>query len=160
MNELVRLSVQNGVATLTIDNPPVNALSATVANELAAGLNAAFKDTSVNAIVEPTAGRGPRRRLSFLVDSGAIYTVLPARTWKALGLQATRNAQFVLADGTTVVRGVSDARFTVAGVGAPSPVVCGEEHDSALMGAVTLESLGLMLNPLTRELLPMRLMLA
>ena len=99
-------------------------------------------------------------RLRLATAFGAIYTVLPARTWKALGLQATRNAQFVLADGTTVVRGVSDARFTVAGVGAPSPVVCGEEHDSALMGAVTLESLGLMLNPLTRELLPMRLMLA
>ena len=29
-----------------------------------------------------------------------------------------------------------------------------------LLGAVTLETLGLMVNPLTRELLPMRLMLA
>jgi len=32
--------------------------------------------------------------------------------------------------------------------------------DAPLLGAVTLETLGLMVNPLTRELLPMRLMLA
>jgi len=31
-----------------------------------------------------------------------------------------------MADGTTVVRGVCEARFTIAGVSAPSPVVCGE----------------------------------
>jgi hypothetical protein len=41
-------------------------------------------------------------------------------------------------------------------VTATSPVVCGEERDSALLGAVTLETLGLMLNPLSRQLLPMR----
>jgi predicted aspartyl protease len=116
--------------------------------------------TSMTATVQPTSGRGPRRRLSFIVDSGAIYSLLPARTWKALGLTPTRQADFRMADGTTVVRGVAEARFTIAGVTATSPVVCGEEGDSALLGAVTLESLGLMLNPLTREVLPMRLMLA
>jgi hypothetical protein len=36
----------------------------------------------------------------------------------------------------------------------------GEERDGALLGAVTLETLGLMLNPLTREILPMRMSLA
>jgi predicted aspartyl protease len=116
--------------------------------------------TSITATVQPTSGRGPRRRVSFLVDSGAIYSVLPARTWKALRLTPTRRARFSMADGTTVVRGVSEARFTIAGVSAPSPVVCGDENDSALLGAVTLEALGLMLNPLTREVLPMKLMLS
>jgi hypothetical protein len=38
--------------------------------------------------------------------------------------------------------------------------VCGEDDDGPLLGAVTLETLGLMLNPLSRELLPMRLVLA
>jgi len=38
--------------------------------------------------------------------------------------------------------------------------VCGEDRDSALLGAVTLETLGLMLNPLNRQLLPMRLLLS
>jgi len=94
-----------------------------------------------------------------LVDSGAVYSVLPAAAWKALGLKPTRLAEFVLADGTTIGRGVAEARFTIAGVTATSPVVCGEARDGALLGAVTLETLGLMLNPLSRELLPMRLLL-
>lgn len=116
--------------------------------------------TTVRATLRRADGRGRRRRVDFLVDSGAIYSVLPARTWKALGLVPTRKAAFALADGTTVHRGVAEARFTIGGVSATSPVVCGEEHDSALLGAVTLETLGLMLNPLNRQLLPMRLLLA
>jgi predicted aspartyl protease len=116
--------------------------------------------TTIGGAVQRPDGRGRRRRLIFLVDSGAVYSVLPARTWKALGLRPTRHAEFSLADGTTVERGVAEARFTIAGLTATSPVVCGEDRDRALLGAVTLETLGLMLNPLSRELLPMRLLLA
>jgi hypothetical protein len=36
----------------------------------------------------------------------------------------------------------------------------GEKGDEALLGAVTLEILGLILNPYSRELQPMRMMLA
>ena len=115
--------------------------------------------TIVRATLQRPDGRGSPRRLELLIDSGAIYSVVPARTWKALGLVPTRDADFALADGTVVHRGVAEARFTIAGVSATSPIVCGEEQDSALLGAVTLETLGLMLNPLNRELLPMRLML-
>ncbi len=43
---------------------------------------------------------------------------------------------------------------------ATSPVVLGGPDDAPRLGAVTLETLGLMVNPLTRELLPMRLMLS
>jgi predicted aspartyl protease len=86
--------------------------------------------------------------------------VLPAAVWRGLGLAASRTAEFALADGTTIVRGIAEARFRIAGRAATSPVVCGEAGDGALLGAVTLETLGFMLNPLTREVLPMRLVLA
>jgi len=115
--------------------------------------------TTIHGIVQRPDGRGRRRRLAFLVDSGAIYSVVPERTWKSLGLTPTRFAEFALADGSVVGRRVAEARFTIAGLTATSPVVCGEPHDSALLGAVTLETLGLMLNPLSREVLPMRLLL-
>jgi hypothetical protein len=39
-------------------------------------------------------------------------------------------------------------------------VIFGEETDEPLLGATTLESLGLMLDPFKRELYPMRMMLA
>lgn len=41
-----------------------------------------------------------------------------------------------------------------------TPVILAEPGDEALLGAVTLEILGLVLNPFTRELQPMRMMLA
>jgi predicted aspartyl protease len=65
-----------------------------------------------------------------------------------------------LADGTTVVRGVSEARFEFEGRSRTSPVLLGEPDDEPLLGAVTLETLGLVLNPLRRKLEPIRAMLA
>jgi predicted aspartyl protease len=115
--------------------------------------------TFVAAMVQRPDGTGRRRRVRFLVDSGAVYTVLPAPVGRGLGLVPSRRAEFSLADGTTITRGIAEARFRLGGYAATSPVVCGEDHDGALFGAVTLETLGLMLNPLSRELLPMRLVL-
>jgi len=96
----------------------------------------------------------------FLVESGALYSVLPRDDWKALGLKRDRELEFVLADGTTLKRGVSECVFELEGRRATSPVVLGESEDEALLGAVTLETMGLMLNPLNRTLQPMRMILA
>ena len=105
-------------------------------------------------------GRGSTRNVRFLVDSGAIYSVLPEKTWRTLRLRAERQVEFTLADGTPIERGVSECRFEIRGKAATSPVVLGEGNDGALLGAVTLETLGFMLNPLTREILPMRMALS
>ena len=113
--------------------------------------------TYVHARLRRPDGRGPTRNVRFLVDSGAIYSVLPEETWRALRLKAEREVEFTLADGTPIKRGVSECRVEIRGAVATSPVVLGEEHDGALLGAVALETLGLMLNPLTREILPMRM---
>ena len=113
--------------------------------------------TYVRARLRRRDGRGPTRNERFLVDSGAIYSVLPEETWRALKLKPEREVEFTLADGTPITRRVSECRFEIRGAAATSPVVLGEEHDGALLGAVTLETLGFMLNPLTREILPMRM---
>ena len=115
--------------------------------------------TYVRVRLRRTDGRGSTRNLRFLVDSGAIYSVLPEETWRALRLRPQRQGEFALADGTPIERGVSECRCEIRGQAATSPVVLGEEHDEALLGAVTLETLGLMLNPLTREIPPMRMAL-
>jgi predicted aspartyl protease len=116
--------------------------------------------TYVQARLRRPDGRGPSRIVRFLVDSGAIYSVLPEKTWRTLRLKAERQVEFTLADGTPIQRGASECRFEIRGEAATSPVVLGEEHDGALLGAVTLETLGFMLNPLTREILPMRMALS
>jgi predicted aspartyl protease len=99
---------------------------------------------------------GPGQIVRFLVDSGALYSVLPQDVWQALGLTPTRRMEFVLADGTTIERAVSHCFFTYRGTHAPSPVVLGEPGDDALLGTITLENLGLVLNPFDRTLRPIR----
>jgi clan AA aspartic protease len=104
----------------------------------------------------------PRRstRVKFLVDSGAIYSVVPARTLKKLGVKPHSRRTFVLADGSEVTRQMGDAAFRLDGRQGASPVIFGEKGDSALLGAVTLESLGVLLDPLRRELRPLPMVLA
>ena len=57
MNQAVTLSVDQGVALIRIDNPPVNALSPEVIDGLEASLDRASRDDSVQAIVIIGAGR-------------------------------------------------------------------------------------------------------
>jgi len=60
---------------------------------------------------------GARRAIAvrFLVDTGAVFTVLPEAIWRRLRLTSERTAEFTLADGTTITRGVSECRFTITG---------------------------------------------
>jgi predicted aspartyl protease len=114
----------------------------------------------VRVEMEVSRDGGPRETVDFLVDSGAVYSVLPGRVWRTLGLKSQRILKFSLADGTPIRRGVSECRFSYQGIEASSPVILGERRDEALLGTVTLETLGLVLNPFDRTLKPMRMMLA
>lgn len=95
-----------------------------------------------------------------LVDSGASYTLLPEKVWRKLKLKPIDEVKFVLADATVIKRKISEAWLEYEGRGRTAQVVLGEKGDEALLGAMTLEALGLVLNPFTRELTPMKLMLA
>jgi 3-hydroxyacyl-CoA dehydrogenase len=57
MEKLVNLTTQDGVAVITINNPPVNALSPGVPEGLVSALDAAEKDTAARAIVIIGGGR-------------------------------------------------------------------------------------------------------
>ena len=104
----------------------------------------------------------PRRsaRLKFLVDSGAVYSVVPAAVLRRLGIKPGRSKSFILADGTEVTRSLGQALFRLDGEEGASPVIFGAAGDSVLLGSVSLEALGLMLDPLKRELRPLPMMLA
>ena len=102
---------------------------------------------------------GKPETVRFLVDSGATYSLLPKAVWEAIGLKPKRKLSFILADGTTVERSVSEAFVVFPQGEAHTPVILGEEGDEALLGVVTLEILGLVLNPFDRTLHPMRMLL-
>ncbi len=103
---------------------------------------------------------GQHADVRFLVDSGATYTLLSERVWRAIELTPTRAVAFTLADGTEITRQVSECRLTLPQGEAYSPVILGEAGDEPLLGVVTLEILGLVLNPFNRTLQPMRMLLA
>jgi len=98
--------------------------------------------------------------IKFLIDSGAVYSLVPAAALKKLGIRPHRKVDFSLADGTTITRQVGDAYFEFQGTGGAAPVIFGEPGDEPLLGATTLESIGLVLDPFKRRLIPMRMLLA
>jgi clan AA aspartic protease len=103
---------------------------------------------------------GEKSRVEFLVDSGAKYTLLPEASWKAIKLSPKRRMTFTLADGTKIERNISEAFIELPQGEGHTPVILGEPGDEALLGVVTLQELGLVLNPFQRSLKPARMMLA
>src|SRR5208337_692713 len=99
-----------------------------------------------------TGPTGKHATLKFLVDSGATYTLLPKKVWRAIGLNPLDSVTCILADGTEVKRRVSDCQITLPQGQRYTPVMLGEEGDEALLGVVTLEEFRLVLNPFTRQL--------
>lgn len=95
----------------------------------------------------------------FLVDSGAVYSVVQGSVLRRLGIRPHRTRTFTLANGQGLERRIGDAYFEYAGVGGAAPVVFGEPGDADLLGATTLEALELVLDPFKRELRPMTLSL-
>ena len=116
--------------------------------------------TTQKLIVKESRRARRKAEVRFLIDSGAVYSLVPAQTLKSLGIRPHRTVDFALADGTQITRRVGDAYFELRGEGGASPVIFGEEGDEPLLGATTLESLGLVLNPFKRQLFPMRMVLA
>ena len=98
--------------------------------------------------------------VEFLVDSGAIYSVVPSAILKKLGLSPLSEESFTLANGQKIKRKKGIALFKFQGKLGGADVIFGEQGDSTLLGAFTLEALGLALDPLKRELKPLPLMLA
>jgi len=98
-------------------------------------------------------------QMDFIVDSGALYSVVPRAILKRLRIKARGSKSFILADGTKIVRKYGHAIFSFQGTEAASPVMFGEEGDTPLLGIVSLEALGYILDPLRRELRPLPMML-
>jgi clan AA aspartic protease len=99
-------------------------------------------------------------KLEFLVDSGAIYSVVPTTILDRLNIKPVSKEEFRLANGTRVFRNKGIALFRYGERVGGADVIFGEEGDHKLLGAFTLEALGLALDPLKRELKPLPMIIA
>ncbi len=94
-----------------------------------------------------------------LVDSGAVYAVIPSSILGKLGIKPYREDEYCLANGERIRRKRGVAVFKYGDKAGGSDVIFGEENDSQLVGALTLEALGLALDPFKRELRPIPMIL-
>ena len=104
-------------------------------------------------------GKKHEALVTTLVDTGAAISIIPAPVLKRLGVKAYWRRRFVLANGEKIERDVGVVVFRWNGSEGASEVVFGEKGDKPLLGALTLESLALRVNPRKRRLEPTELML-
>lgn len=103
----------------------------------------------------------PKREIvgEFLVDSGAHYTVLTGDMVKKLKLVPVRVAEFELADGSMITRPLGNCIVEYGDYKVPTTVVLGQGDDGPILGVLTLEAMGLSINPLSHKLQKLKLRL-
>lgn len=101
-----------------------------------------------------------REPVDFLVDSGAVYSFVPHDVLTRLGIAPHSRQVFRLADGSTIERERGDALFFYRTHRGAAPVIFGAPGDATLLGAVTLESLGFVLDAVRRDLMPLPMVVA
>ena len=93
------------------------------------------------------------------VDTGAMYTMLPARTLRELGVEPTDSRRFLIADGSSVAMEIGRAWATIDGDSEVTLVAFGQDNAPPVIGAYTLEGLGLAVDPVKQRLVPARLIM-
>jgi clan AA aspartic protease len=100
------------------------------------------------------------KAVEFLIDSGAVYSVVPTPILRKLRIKPIAQHEVILANGAKIVRKKGVALFKHGERIGGADVIFGEDKESVLLGAFTLEALGLVLDPLRRELKPLPMILA
>jgi predicted aspartyl protease len=98
------------------------------------------------------------REVLLLADTGAVYTVLPRSLLEEMGVKSVGRRNFKLANNQVIERDVGIVGIEVQGIRAHTIAVFGDEG-VYLLGATTLEELGLEIDPVKGELRPMELLL-
>ena len=104
----------------------------------------------------------PERRLvlDLIVDTGAVYTMLPAPVVHELGLETPRERRVMLASGEHVTYRVGIVNLELHGEQWPTFFLEGPPGSLAILGAFTLEGFALAPDPVNKRLVPVVSLLA
>ncbi len=94
-----------------------------------------------------------------LVDTGATYTAFPSDLLARLGVEKEDTRSFELADNQIVEYPVGQARIGLEGRELIMLVVFAPEDSAPLLGATTLETFGLGVDPVGQKLVPVNALL-
>ena len=92
--------------------------------------------------------------LEVIVDTGAAYSWVSRTRLEALGVNAVRRMQFRTIEGHTIERDLAPVFVASDGFTGGDNVVVAEPGDMEVMGAHTLESLGVTVYPVGTKLDP------
>ena len=97
--------------------------------------------------------------LDALVDTGATYTSIPEDVLERLGVEVRETRPFELADDRVVEYPVGYATMRVDDREVIALVVFGPPGTTPLLGATTLETAGLGVDPINQRLIPVTALL-
>ena len=101
---------------------------------------------------------GPGREefvaVQVLVDTGAIYTMLPEDLLDGLGVKRLQSDIFEMADDSLVEYWIGSTTVRLQGRELPVPVVFARAGNTPLVGATTLQILRLIVDPVEERLVP------
>ena len=97
--------------------------------------------------------------IDLMVDTGSSYTHLPTNLLQRLGISTPRERKIELANGSIVIHRVGEAVITYKDESWVCPVA-GIEQGRPVLGAITLEILGLSVDPVKGQLIPTTYQLA
>lgn len=89
-----------------------------------------------------------------MVDSGASYSWVSRSRLEPLGVRPVRRMQFRTIEGKTIERDLVPVFVSADGFTGGDNVVLAEAGDMEVIGAHTLESLGLTVDPVGKKLVP------
>ena len=89
-----------------------------------------------------------------MVDTGAIYTMLPEDLLDRLGVARLESDIFEMADDSLVEYAIGSAAVRLQGRTLPVPVVFARPDNTPLLGATTLEIFRLIADPVNEQLMP------
>jgi predicted aspartyl protease len=112
--------------------------------------------TSAKIRISNPAIRNRGVEIDMLLDSGALYSVISGRVLRGLGIRPHATEIFEPADGRRIKRRVGTAFFEIGARQGASTVIFGRLDDSCLLGALALESMGLVLDPVRQRVRPIR----
>ncbi len=89
-----------------------------------------------------------------LVDAGVAYTSIPENTLNELNIEIRESRSFELADDRVVEYPIGYARIRLEDREIIAPVVFAPQGTGALLGATTLETASLAVDPIHQRLIP------
>ena len=107
----------------------------------------------VNAVIRNPADPTRKWEGKFLVDTGAIDTLVPRACIEATGLAPETQRTYELADGTLVRMDIGGARIEFMGERTYSDVIFGSDNTEPWLGVTALqESVGIEVDPRNQRL--------